>query len=284
MAISASIPTLWAAQLLYHLDKKMVYVPAFTNSNYQGEVQRFGDTVKIIQAVDPMSAIKTYTGAITYDALTDTSLTLTIDQKKHYAFEVEDITDQFSMMQLATVYGERYGYAAADHFDQHIATFHASADTSNLYGSDATPIVVGGGAGEVAAYEVFLELNQRLSDNNAPDGNRRIVVPNWFYRRLKKELGLRETPMGDTVTVGGVVTTIDGVQVFTSNNVPNTTGTKYKVMMGNPVVTHARVLQSTEQLRLETKFSSGIRGLFVYGSLCVQPKELAVATINKGAL
>lgn len=90
--------------------------------------------------------------------------------------------------------------------------------------------------------------------------------------------------MGDTVTVGGVVTTIDGVQVFTSNNVPNTTGTKYKLMMGNPVVTHARVLQSTEQLRLETKFSSGVRGLFVYGSLCVQPKELAVATINKGTL
>lgn len=284
MAISASIPTLWAAQLLYHLDKKMVYVPAFTNNNYQGEVQRFGDTVKIIQAVDPTNAIKTYTGAITYDSLTDTSITLSINQQQHYAFEVEDVTDQFSMMQLATVYGERYGYAAADHFDQHIATFHTSAHASNLYGSDATPIVVGGGATDVPAYDVFLELNQRLSDNNAPDGNRRIVVPNWFYRRLKKELGLRETSMGDTVTVGGVVTTIDGVQVFTSNNVPNTTGTKYKLMMGNPVITHARVLQSTEQLRLETKFSSGIRGLFVYGSLCVQPKELAVATINKGTL
>lgn len=284
MAISASIPTLWAAQLLYHLDKRMVYVPAFTNTNYQGEVRAFGDTVKIIQSTDPTNAIKTYTGTVTYDALSDSSITLSINQKKHYAFEVPDIDDQFSIIQLASEYGMRYGYAAADHFDKHVAAFHTSADASNLYGSDATPIVVGGGMGEVAAYDVFLELNELLSNNNAPDGNRRIVVPHWFHRRLKKELGLRETVMGDSVTVGGVVTMIDGVQVLTSNNVPETTGTKYKLMMGNPVVTHARVLQSTEQIRLEAAFSSGVRGLFVYGSLVTQPKELAVATVNKGTL
>lgn len=284
MAISASIPTLWAAQLLYHLDKKMVYVPAFTNTNYQGEVASAGDTVKIIQSVDPTNAMKNYTGTVTYDSLSDTVITLTIDQRRAYGFEVPDIENQFSIIQLATEYGMRYGYAAADDFDKHIATFHASADASNLYGSDATPIVVGGGVGEVAAYDVFLELNERLSNNNAPDGNRRIVVPHWFHRRIRKELGLRETPMGDSVTVGGTVTMIDGVQLYTSNNVPNTMGTKFKLMMGNPVVTHARVLQTVEQLRREGSFATAIRGLFVYGSLVTQPKELAVATVNKGTL
>lgn len=286
MAISASIPTMWAAQLLAHLDTAMVYVPAFTNNNYEGEVRNAGDTVKILQLTRPTNAIKTYTGAaITYDSLSDNSITLTINQKKHYSFAIPDIENQLSMINLATEAGREYGYAAAKHFDQHIAAFYTDADTANLYGSDATPIVVGGGAGEVAAYDVFLELNQRLSEADAPDGNRRIVVPHWFLRRLKKELGgLRETPMGDTVTVGGTVTMVDGVQIYTSNHVPNTTGTKYKVMMGNPVITHARVLQSVESMRAESTFDTLVRGLFVYGSLVVQPKELAVATLNKGTL
>ena len=281
MAISASIPTLWAAQMLEQMNKRLVYVPAFTNQRYGGEVKNAGDTVKIMSIVRGNQP-STYSGTVTYDALSDTSKTLTIDQKKFYAFEVDDIDDQFSLIQLASAYGQEYGYQAADFFDQHIASLYTSVDAANLYGTTGTPIVVGTGVGEQSAYNVFTILNQKLDEANAQNGDRRIVVPPWFYRQIKLELAPRATSLGDTVTSSGNMMMLDGVQVLTSNNVPNTAGAKFRLLMGTPVITHVRVIQKVESIRMETSFKDGIRALFVYGSLMYQPKEMACATVSKG--
>ena len=91
MALQDFIPKLWSARLLANLDKKLVFRNA-VNTDYEGEITRFGDSVVINQ----MGAvtIKDYTGAdiAAPDDVTGATQTLLIDQAKYFNFKVKDIT------------------------------------------------------------------------------------------------------------------------------------------------------------------------------------------------
>ena len=51
MAINTFFPTIWDARLLAHLDKALVY-GNLVNRDYEGNITRAGDTVKINQIAD----------------------------------------------------------------------------------------------------------------------------------------------------------------------------------------------------------------------------------------
>ena len=84
--------------------------------------------------------------------------------------------------------------------------------------------------------------------------------------------------------LNGLIGELDGVQIFLSNNVANTSGAKYKVMMGIPVITYAEAIMKTETYRVESAFATGVKGLHVYGAKLVSPAALALATVSKGTL
>ena len=48
MSIKNFIPTLWSARLQANLDKKLVYADV-VNHDYEGEIKKLGDKVKINQ-------------------------------------------------------------------------------------------------------------------------------------------------------------------------------------------------------------------------------------------
>jgi hypothetical protein len=80
----------------------------------------------------------------------------------------------------------------------------------------------------------------------------------------------------------GFVGNIDNMAVYKSNNVPNTTGTKYKIIAGHKsAISFAGQVDSVEAYRPESQFSDAIKGLQVYGAKCVKPEGIAVLTANK---
>lgn len=286
MAITVSDPTIWSTRLRMYLDKSLVYVNALCNRDYEGEIAP-GSTVKILNVAE--GTIEDYDGSLTAPAdLTDeNNATLTINQKKAFNFKVEDTDQEFSVLNLIDQGSKRHAYKLADTADQYIASLHAGiSDTTpdNTYGDSTTPIVIGGGGSDVAAYDMFLELSQRLDEANVPRQDRRIVLPPWLYRRIKKELGGKDSGLGDQVQLNGLIGELDGVQIFLSNNVANTSGAKYKVMMGIPVITYAEAIMKTETYRVESAFATGVKGLHVYGAKLVSPAALALATVSKGTL
>lgn len=286
MAITVSDPTIWSTRLRTWFERKLVLANAFTNSDYEGEISGAGSTVKILRV--GAVTISNYTGTLAApEDLTDTADELVIDQKKYFNFGVDDTDDRRSMLNLIEKGAEKAAVGMASVVDQFIASFHASISTAtpdNTYGDSTTPIIVGGGAGEVHALDVIAELNQRLDDADIPAENRRIGLPAWFIRRLKKELGGRLTAVGDDVTINGLVGTIDTLQVFHSNNIVNTAGAKYKIMCGLPVITFASALTKTETYRVEAAFKTGVKGLHVYGGRLVSPEAMALATCTAGDL
>lgn len=283
MPITVSDPTLWSTRILFHLTTSFVYGVAFTNKNYEGEIQDAGSTVRLLQIGDV--SIGDYAGILSDpENLTDSALDLIIDQKKAFNFKVDDVDARRSVLQLIDEGSKRAAYAISDVRDQHIASFHSSVATGNLVGTDTTPLVVGFGAGEIRPYDALLELTQKLDEANVQTVDRRIVVSPWFIRALKTELGSRSSGLGDKILMNGFAGNIDGVAVYQSNNVPNVSGAKYKVMAGVPMITFADAIVKTETYRVEKAFATGVKGLHVYGAKMTHPDAFALGTFNKGQM
>lgn len=71
---------------------------------------------------------------------------------------------------------------------------------------------------------------------------------------------------------------INGMQVVVSEEIPNVTG-KLKIMaLHKSAVGFAKQIEKTEAIRLESSFSDGVRGLFVYGAEVLRPEAMAVLT------
>ncbi len=88
MAISNFRPTIWHASLLENLHQNTFVIPTL-NGDYEGDIRNGGETVKITGFTQP--TINTYSGTITRQALTDSTQSLLIDQKKYYAYLVDDV-------------------------------------------------------------------------------------------------------------------------------------------------------------------------------------------------
>ncbi|GBF05851.1 hypothetical protein DAERI_060111 [Deinococcus aerius] len=283
MAITVSDPTIWSARILGYLTKTFVFGAAFTNRNYEGEIKDAGSTVRILQ-VGAVS-VQDYAGSVSApETLSDSAITLTIDQQKYFNFIVDDVDARRSVLQLIDEGSKNAAQAISDVRDQYVAGFHSAIDAANTYGSDATPIVIGFDAGQVTPYDAFLELTQKLDEANVPTVNRRVVLPPWFIRGLKAQFGARATSLGDNITENGFAGQVDGVAVYQSNNVANVGGAKFKVMIGIPEITFADAIVKTETLRAQTAFGNIVRGLHVYGAKLTRPKAMALGTFNKGKL
>ncbi|MGM9538086.1 MAG: P22 phage major capsid protein family protein [Candidatus Onthomonas sp.] len=281
MAFTNFIPEVWSARLLEHLDKVHVYA-GLMNRDYEGDIRAYGDTVHINQVGD--ITISDYTGSdiAAPQELDSTMLDLVIDKAKYFNFQIKDVDNAQSNPKLVDAAMQRASYGMNDVIDQYLAALLlAGVDENNiLYGdSDAvTPT-------SANAYDYLVDLGVVLNEANVPMMGRWVVVPPWFHGLLLKDPRFvgNGTGYNQAVLQGGLVGEAAGFQIHLSNNVPNTSGTKYKVIAGtNAAGAFAEQLVELEAYRLEKNFSDAVKGLHVYGAKVIQPKALAVMTCNKG--
>src|SRR5688572_11707703 len=140
MALTAQLSQVWKPRIEAYLDKLPVFREALTNSHYNGEVG-VNRTLNIITFGD--ISLSDYTGAdISFDTGSTTGITFTTDRKRSFGFQVLDTDQQGSISKLVDEFSKRAAIALALDVDAFLATFHSSI-TSNVYGDDTTPIVVG---------------------------------------------------------------------------------------------------------------------------------------------
>ena len=283
-----SEPTIWSARLLANLDKTYVYVAALTNRNYEGEVKA-GGTVKAFWVSDV--SVSDYTGGWTdadWQLLSDNEVTIQIDQQKKILVKVPDVRQQFSVLNLIEQATQRMAVAIGDAIDQYVASKYVEVSAANQYGDDTTPIVVGLGSGEVRPTTALVRLREILLNARAPMTNPRVVVPPWFATMLELELGARATQLGDqavqqSIVRPGFIGTFEGMQIYVSPNVPNTSGAQYKVLAGDPMITFASAIEKVETVRLQNDFATGVKALYVYGAKLPRGQYMALGTFNPGS-
>ena len=87
------IPTVWAARLLVALEKALIYGQAnVSNRDYEGEIKKAGNTVKIASIGDVSIGDYTVnTNIADPEVLSDDVQTLLIDKAKYFNFYVDSV-------------------------------------------------------------------------------------------------------------------------------------------------------------------------------------------------
>jgi hypothetical protein len=275
MAVTNFIPTIWSARLNESFKKNMVY-GNIVNTDYEGEIKGQGSTVKI-NAIGAVT-IGTYdkvAGIGNPQELDSAQKTLVIDQAKFYNFTVDDVDAAQANVDLLSGGIVEASYGLSNVVDQYIAGFYTEVKAGNTIGNDTTPIV----PTSATAYDLLVDLGVILDENDVPETERFVVVPAFFYSLLVKDP--RYTKDANVMRTG-FVGSIDNMSVYKSNNVPNTTGVKYKIIAGHKsAISFAGQVDSVEAYRPEKQFSDAIKGLQVFGAKCIKPEGIAVLTANK---
>lgn len=290
MALTAHLQQAWRQRIEAYLNKAPIFKQALTNSHYEGDIKQ-NATLNIISVGEISSG--TYTGAdFTFDTLATTGITFTADQMKYFAFQVLDKDLIGSAVPLINIGSTKAGERMKRDVDDFLAALHSQI-TTNVYGSDGSPIIVGfdATAGEVLPSVALSELMRLMAESNADQSNPNVVVPPWFGAYLLSEFGIRNTAGGDSASKVGVkigqldLPAVAGFTgIWVSNNVANTGAALYKVMAGSPdsSITFGMALENVETGRLEKNFGSFVKGINVFGGKVPYESHMALGTFNKG--
>jgi hypothetical protein len=172
-------------------------------------------------------------------------------------------------------------YQLAEVADEYLASVMA-AQAGLAVGSDVSPKTFDGSTDSVA--EELLAVKVALDEGNVPAAGRWVVMPPWLVGQLIKDGWAASVAWTGTegIMLNGAVSKLFGFDILQSNNVPNTTGTLYKVIAGTSrACTFADSVNDTEAYRPEKFFADALRGLHCYGAKVINPECLCVLTCNK---
>jgi len=264
-----------------YLDKNLVF-GKLVNRDYQGEIKQYGDTVHIssIGAVTISDYTKD-TDTTASQVLSATDATLIINKAKKYDFTIDDVDGAQNKVKAAMPSLTRAAYGLADVLDQHIASLNSGVAAANIVGlGNSTTAVV---PTKSTIYGQFVIAGTLLSEANVPMDGRWAVVPPWIMALIiNSPEFISASNLGDVVKASGSVGQIAGFSIYMSNNVPNTSGAKYKVVYGHPwAITLAEQLMKPEIMRHYLRLGDQYRGLHLYGAKLVHDDGIAVGTYSK---
>jgi hypothetical protein len=161
---------------------------------------------------------------------------------------------------------------------------YVDASKANLIGTDASPKVPNITVGDAQnVFNLIEDCSVLLSNNSVPTDGRFMIVPPWFTGLIVKDYhreGASAPGLSEQAHLTGKVAHIAGFDILESNNVPNTSQTKYKILFGSDVITFADDISGIESMRHQKRWADIVRGRHVYGAKVVYPDFLGVLTAN----
>ena len=286
----AFMPAIYSQKVLKYFRRSSV-VEAITNTDYAGEIENFGDTVKIIK--EPSITVSAYTRGSTVNAqdLTDTEITLVVDQGNYFAFKVDDIEERQSHLNWEALATSSGAYALKKQYDYNVLSninSNASTDTTNL---GAASSAISCNTGDECANLVSTAA-RLLDEADVPEDGRWCVAPPQFYEILRqaasKLMDASITGESMSALMNGAVTArkVHGFTLYQSNAIavgstgsdstatfgPSSTSGETNVLFGHmSAVATASHIAKTEVVRDPNSFADIVRGLHVFGRKVLRP-------------
>lgn len=277
MSYKNFVPTVWAEAIEHELERSHVFV-ADTNRQYEGEVSKIGDTVRILGVGKPTVTTQVGGSISLADAETveDSSVSLEIDHVSYFNYLVDDIDKRQAVGGLMDALSKESSEAMANETDLCVS---AMSKAKGAKRKDVTPVQLTSGAtgsGVVNILEYIDSGLQVLYENDVkPDSEVTLTVPPWFYMMLKQayvKLDTDNSGMLKNGRVGQYGNTI----VRMSNNVYKDNTTSLIQLKTKKAIAFAQPLTHTEPYRPEKKFSDAVKGFILYGAKIVRPKEMVI--------
>ncbi len=268
---SAFIPEIWSQKLNTMLAKNCVMLQC-VNRNYEGEIKNQGDSVKIITPATVSISTLSDT-AITYSELQPDETDLVIDQKKFFAFKINDVAQAQANQSIMEAHLQNAKKAIEEVQDSYLLGQQAYVDAGNILGG-VTAVTLD----KDTIYENFVNLALKLKNADAVSNNQKpwvVINPNIESYLLQSPEFISAYNVADSTLREGAIGRIAGMDVLVSTNL-TAVNSKYYVLAGtNEAITFASQLSKIESLRDKDSFSDLVRGLYLYGAKTIQPKSLA---------
>ncbi len=283
-------PVVYSKKVIMFL-KKRVVANEITNTEFEGEISMFGDTVRIIK--QPVITVADYTRGQTLQTqdIVDSDITMTIDQAKYFQYAMDDIESRHEHVSFEDMAADAAAYALRDNYDQNIlAAISAGVASANSEGTGGSPKTVGFGSNnDYTPLDVISRLARLLNEANVPSDNRWLVASPAFFEALRREDSklIEVQVTGDSSSIVrneklGTSLRIHGFTLYESNNAPTASGNPV-ILAGHKMATAtASSILKSESIRNPNSFGDIYRGLFVFGRKVIRPEALAKMTITLG--
>jgi len=276
-------------------------VEDITNTDYAGEIENFGDTVKIIK--EPTITVRDYTRGQTVDTqvLADDQITMTVDQGSYFAFKVDDIEERQSHVNFEALATSSGAYSLKKNYDYNVLKFiYDNASDGTGSGTDGSPI--DGDAAVDTLANLVSTAKKNLDKNDVPEENRWLVAPPEFFEQLRKAGGKLsdQSVMNDggaSQIRNGKVTDrpLFGFNMYSSNAIAVSSGSAASHTFGSSgsneyayVYGHAsgvatvNHIAKTELIRDPDSFADVVRGLHVFGRKILRSDAVLRGVITIG--
>lgn len=280
MAVTNFVPEIWSAKLLSALKTNLVAM-GITNQDYEGDAK--GDAVNITSIVDPTIGDYTVHTDITIEDIDDATRQLAIDQKKYFAFELDDVEAAQSvsggaLMAEAT---DRASYGLAKTIDTFLLSTMAAGASASAPDHQIAEATINTAAG---AYDALVDWAVLLDEADVPEQGRFAVINPALYGYLLKDDRFVATGDGTAAATraNGVVGSAAGFVIHKSNNLADGAGAgagKAMIAGTRAACTMVVQVQKVEAMRMEKRFADAVKGLTVYGAKVTRPTGLVVADV-----
>lgn len=290
------IPEIWSGKLIENFYDATV-LSAISNTDYEGEIRRMGDTVNI--RTQPNITIREYVKGqnLVVESPDAPKLQLLIDKGEYFSCVEDDIDRVQTDVKLMDMWSKDASEQMKIKIDQRVltdmlpdidaknkgGTAGAKSASFNL-GTTGSPLTVtkDGAGATTPVVDLIVDIGTVLDEANVPESDRFLVIPAKMAGLIKKSELKDASLTGDSVTPlrNGRLGMIDRFTIYVSHNL-NVASGKTSLIAGHKMgFTFASQMTEMETLRAQSTFGNIIRGLQVYGYKVVKPEALAQAVVT----
>ena len=290
------IPEIWSGKLIENFYDATV-LSAISNTDYEGEIRRMGDTVNI--RTQPNITIREYVKGqnLVVENPDAPKLQLLIDKGEYFSCVEDDIDRVQSDIKMMDMWSKDASEQMKIKIDQRVltdmlpdidaknkgATAGAKSASFNL-GTTGSPLTVtkDGASSTTPVIDLIVDMGTVLDEANVPESDRFLVIPAKMAGLIKKSELKDASLTGDSTTPlrNGRLGMIDRFTIYVSHNL-NVASGKTSLIAGHKMgFTFASQMTEMESLRAQSTFGNIVRGLQVYGYKVVKPEALLQSVVT----
>lgn len=284
------IPEIWSGKLIQNFYDATV-LAAISNTDYEGEIRQYGDTVNI--RTTPEITISTYVKGqnLAVQSPEKAKLQLMIDKGEYFACIEDDVDKVQADIAMMDTWSKDASERMKIKIDTRVLTDLlpdiAATNKGNTAGRITANINLGSTGTPVAltksnVLDYIVDMGVVLDEANAPESDRFLIIPAKMAGFIKKSDLKDASITGDSTSVlrNGRIGMIDRFMLYTSHNLAVSSG-KFSLIAGHKMgFTFASQMTNMETIRSESTFGSIIRGLQVYGYKVVKPEALVQGVVT----
>lgn len=295
------IPEIWSGKLLVKFYAATVFAH-IANTDYEGEIQKYGDVVKI-RTIPDMVIKKYYAHMdLVYDKPKGEVLDFPIDRGEYFAFAINKVEQKQADIAYVDKWAEDASQQMKGAIDKailsviftQVSAFNSGSTAGKIdgaidLGTTHTDGSLAVGLGKDTIVEKMVECGQALSEQNVPEMDRYFVIPTWMGTKIKVSELKDASLSGDGISTerSGRIGKIDHFTLYTSNNImPQLEGAVrcYHAIFGHKSgLTFASQLTDVEKIKNPNDFGDLMRGLQIYGFKVIKAESMGDLYCKKAA-